>query len=377
MSQPLLPRKRNFSSFGLNKPKTKEVEQKEPESASVSKSPIKKKRRYSSRSSLTGYQKAQIIRYSKANPSATAKDIKKVHHSFLKNTGDRAIQIIKRGAADVTEEALKELEGITKAKNRKGKSKFPGVEKELLKRRDMRYKKSRDRSKVWCMNEIQNIKEEIQNDSEFADTLGLTEYEKENIDEFQGSLGFVNKVINRNELTLKKKHSDRKLTIDKYVELRPEFLRKEREYLKQHKMIVNDEFVKKVILNADEVPGFLTTWKPNQVSKKDERVQLVAPPIVGHDKYRDCTWCPFIDELHILFIILILRGGTTIMEREIPKLQAKYPNLVIVCNETAFMRNWVWKMGMKRLEIVTRVLRQCAMLGLLPKQAISLYSDKY
>lgn len=372
MSAPLSnSRKRNFSTFGLNKPKPKPAVDERKDAESESASPKKKKRRYSNRSSITGSQRAQIIRYAKSNPTATAKQIKNEFHSFLKSTGERTIQKIKKNANLVTEDELKILESSHKAKNRKGISKFPNVEAELLRRRKDRVNKNRDRSKYWCQQELQSIKE----DKECLNRLNLNEYEKEHIEEFQGSLGFVNKVIKRNDLGLKTKHSDRKLTIDDYIEKRPEYLKQEREYLSQHGMIVDGKFVEKVILNADEVPGVLSLWRPKQVSEKDERVQLIAPPIVGHDKYRDCTWCPVIDDTRILFIVVILEGGVTISEREIPKLQALYPGLLIVCTSNSYMKNWVWKRTMKKLEIVTRELRQCGMLGSRPKQAISLYSD--
>ena len=62
----------------------------------------------------------------------------------------------------------------------------------------------------------------------------------------------------------------------------------------------------------DEVPLFLCKKNLNQVSKRNERIQIRAPPIVGHDKYRDATFIPFINNINLLFLVVIIKGGITI-----------------------------------------------------------------
>ena len=59
--------------------------------------------------------------------------------------------------------------------------------------------------------------------------------------------------------------------------------------------------------NADEVPGNLAILKRKQISKKDENVQIRAPPITGHNKYRDYTLIPYMNYATISFATLIFR----------------------------------------------------------------------
>ena len=66
-----------------------------------------------------------------------------------------------------------------------------------------------------------------------------------------------------NDLTVKKKQTDGKLTRNDHVGLRPECLRKERDYLASISIIKDDEIVEEDNQNDDEVHGHLRKVNPD------------------------------------------------------------------------------------------------------------------
>ena len=182
--------------------------------------------------------------------------------------------------------------------------------------------------------------------------------------------------MNRNELTLKKKHSDRKLTIDEHLELRVKYLPQERVVWRELGLLKDCGTPNTVhFANADEVPGTLSQKNPRQVSEKDEKVQTRAPPIVYHDKYMVVTWMPFINDVTLHFCVLILRAGPTIVAKELPVLQRKYPNLLLLGNSTAFVNNGMWQKAVKHYACKTKALRGANFINTNPTKNVILYSD--
>ncbi len=117
---------------------------------------------------------------------------------------------------------------------------------------------------------------------------------------------------------------------------------KERVFLKSKNILVNGKYEKLRIYNGDEVPIVLTRKPKKQISKPDERVQLIAPPIRGHSKYRDGTFIPFINCGRLLFCGVIVRGGSTIMKNEIPEFLKKYKKWLLPwANAKAYMLGFV------------------------------------
>ena len=243
-------RQRNYDSTFLNHSKP---QNNESDDLSIIESPKPKKRKCGARRGLTGTQKAQIIRYSRLNPTATARDIKK-HFSSLKHHSDRVIQRVKKDADKMKEDDINKLEIDGRQKQRARVGRFPTIEAELLRRREERVKLNRDRSKHWMKRET----ESILNDKDCLNNLELNEYEKENIDKFRGSEGYVNKVMARNELSTRSVHSDRKLTVEKYISIRLSYLPNERRLWHELGIIKDGKPEKGYVCNADEVPGFIT-----------------------------------------------------------------------------------------------------------------------
>ena len=174
-----------------------------------------------------------------------------------------------------------------KKRKKTPKGKFPTIEKFILEKREERAKKNRDRSFKWMDRESKKLLA----DKDELNKLDLTEYERENIDEFKASDGWKYNVIKRNDLIKRRIHSQRKMGIGEYLDLRVGYLRTEREYLASIGIIKFNELKKSSSFNADEVPSALQMKKDQQISKPGEKVQVVPPPIVNFSEYRDCTLC--------------------------------------------------------------------------------------
>ena len=145
--------------------------------------------------------KAQIMKQTKLNPTATPGEIIQ-HFHFAKLSNPSTIQSIKKDAHLVTEKESLALESDDRCRARTRVDKFPATEAELLRRREERVKSNRDRSKCWMQRETRKII----NDEECSTKLKLTEFEKENVDKFKGSLGYVNEVVDgewTNQTTVK------------------------------------------------------------------------------------------------------------------------------------------------------------------------------
>lgn len=172
----------------------------------------------------------------------------------------------------------------------------------------------------------------------------------------------------------KKVYSDRILTPQQYLEQRVTYLPVERELLTELGIISNGQWNRDFIGNLDEIPLTLAMLK-RQIVLPNENVQVVKPPIVGHDKYRDATLAPCISGQDLLFMAVIVRGGSGI-ENELKALQPKYKKwLLLLCNETAYMSNKLWMKCMNELEYRTRKRRETAILGMQPKNDFVLYTD--
>ena len=358
-------RKRNYDSTFLNKPKPSNSDDPNDEQQDE---PPKKKRKYAKRTSLDGPTKASIIRYAIVNPTATAADI--ITYFKLK-CGERTVQKLKQHAHEWKEEDIAALEDDKRKRKRKRISLFPTIEKALCDARDQRVSLQRDRSKEWMKGEGQRLL----NDENRLKELNLTKYEKDHIDEFKCSEGFIDKVIKRNDFGLQSTHSDRKLTVEQYAVQRVTYLAKERKVWHESGLIIDDEIDEGRFVNGDEVPLVLTKKDPKQISKKGERVQLRAPPISDHNKYRDSTLIPFITNEDILFCVVILKGGPTIQRDVVPKLNAKYKDLLIFANPKGFLTNSIWKESMKKLEDKSRPLRGCDFFRRKPQKNLMFYSD--
>ena len=139
-------------------------------------------------------------------------------------------------------------------------------------------------------------------DKSKLDSLELTQFERDNIKHFTASGGWVEKCIDRNGLKKRKQQTKRKMLMEEYIQLRPEYLKKERKkwrdlnILEIEDMDMNDEdgketesLNKHLIINADESPFVLQVKERKQISKDGERVHIIAAPIVGDNKYRDGT----------------------------------------------------------------------------------------
>ena len=144
----------------------------------------------------------------------------------------------------------------------------------MMKKRQDRVDKNRDRSKKWMMNATRKLL----NDKDALNQLNLTEYEKKNIGKFHATEGCVDKVMARQYLTNKKKQSDRKLTVVEYVRLRPGYLKQERKFLREIKIIVNDEWDKNRCYDVDEVPVLLSGFNLKQLTLPNEHVSIKKPP---------------------------------------------------------------------------------------------------
>ena len=274
------------------------------------------------------------------HPNKSARQVKNHFPIILKDVSERAIQKWRK----MTDEKYNNLLKSNKKRERKAVPKFPTIEKEILRRREERVQKGRDRSVKWFQNETKKL---LKDDEKLAE-LELNEFEIANLEKFHASVGWVNKVANRNDLKKKVKQSDRKMTMEEYVQLRIEYLKEEREvWVELGILELQDDDVegsdgtldKTRMANGDETPLVMTSKKRKQLSKKGERVQLISPPIVGDDKYRDATLVPFITPAgKLLFVCVLIRGGATITKNEIPIYTRKYGDiLLIIANAKAYM----------------------------------------
>jgi hypothetical protein len=247
---------------------------------------------------------------------------------------------------------------------------FRQLEDELLKRRLVRVTKNRDRSYKWLRKEAEKI---IGNETE-VEKLNLNEQHKKLLPFFNISDSWMRKLIHKSELSLKSKHSDRKLTVEKYLLLRKIYLPKERKFWRQVNCSVNNY---ECFVNADEIP-FDLSINLKQISAPNERVQVVAPPIIGIGKYRYGTIVPFIAANGtVYFVCIILKGGITIG----PKLsnyvkKMKYKNILVFANIKAYMNNKLWVLCMAELMKLTKTFRYGNVYGASKiKQNILFYSD--
>ncbi len=77
-----------------------------------------------------------------------------------------------------------------------------------------------------------------------------------------------------------------------------------------------------------------------------------SPPIVGHNKYRDCTLVPFINMDKIIFVRVVLKGGPSITKNAVPKFNKQYGKyLHVFCNEKGYVTNYIWTELIKRFII--------------------------
>ena len=289
------------------------------------------------RNDVSGNDKYKVIKWLHSHPNKTATDAKVRFPDILKTISNRAIQ---KWRKITPEDAEKFNKNEMKRNVKKAQGLFPTIEKEMVRRRGERVTKNRDRSQKWFLKESSKLLK----DDEKLNELNLTEEEKSNISKFKASKGWMKNVMKRNDMKMKSKQSDRKMSINEYVELRVEFLKDERDIWMQLSILVKKDdgsfvLMKRLLLNADEVPFALTAKKRKQISKNGERVQLQTPPIVGDDKYRDGTFIPFIvGNGVLLFVCVILKGGSRIRERELPELNRKYGTLLLICcNKKGYM----------------------------------------
>lgn len=127
------------------------------------------------------------------------------------------------------------------------------------------------------------------------------------------------------------------MTREAYLEIRPQFLDVERRFARKIGIIHNGEWDGSRVYNGDEVPLNVVS-KRKQISKPNEPVSIVPPPIVGHNKYRDCTFVPFVSNDQLVFVSLLLFGGKTINGKEVAAYRRKYGKwLLIGANAKAYM----------------------------------------
>jgi len=271
--------------------------------------------------------KAKIASFAKANPERTAMEIKKHFYPLTKDISTRTIQKWKK----IEESKIEEWKTEDTKRDRKALSLFPTIEGIILDIRQKKVDNTRDHSADTLHRELQKIL----NDKDYLDTLPLNEYERNNIDKFEGSMGFIRKLMKRNGLVKKKIKSDRKLTIKEYVIRRKDYLKGVRERLREYGVIRsvngNEEWDKARVMNIDEVPLVLAKIAKKQVCKPDERTQIRKPPITGHDKYRDATLVPLVSGTKPIFLVVLVKGVESVSKREMPILQRKYGRDGMIC----------------------------------------------
>ena len=192
----------------------------QPKASDNDDEPAKKKRKFT-RSDITPKNKHKVITWMRDHPNKPARQVKEKFPIILRHTSERAIQKWRK----MTDEKYHNLLKSNKKRERKSIPKFPTIEKEMLQKREKRVQQGRDRSVKWFVKETKKL---LADDEKLAE-LDLTEFEKENLDKFHASIGWVNKVVDRNDLKKKAKQSDRKMTMEEYIALRPEYLKRERD----------------------------------------------------------------------------------------------------------------------------------------------------
>ena len=178
----------------------------------------------------------------------------------------------------------------------------------------------------------------------------------------------------RNNLRPKKQHSDRKMTVSGYAVERVPYLKDERVYQESVGVIHNGKWDRDRVYNGDEVPlNMLSFCK--QITGPNERVSIIKPPIVGHNKYRDGTLVPFLSGHILLFCVLILHGGSTVRTelRGYSGLFKKW--LYITCNAKAYVDNKMWVEILKEFAYRTRDIRGTTFFGRTPQYDITLFTD--
>ena len=183
--------------------------------------PPPKRQRKFTRSDLDGPDKYKVVTWMRVHPDKTAREVKEQFPNILKSISERAIQKWRK----IGDEKLEKLKQSGKKRiKEKSKGLFPTIEKEMLRQRDERVEKNRDRSKKWMVNATKKLI----NNKEKLNALNLTQFEKDNIDNFKGSDGWVEKVAERNDLKKKTKQSTRKMTVPQFIDIRKVWLPKQR-----------------------------------------------------------------------------------------------------------------------------------------------------
>ena len=90
----------------------------------------------------------------------------------------------------------KELNYGMKKRAKQTISKFPTIEAEVLRMCIQRVENNRDRSMQWMVHATKGLIK----DKTRLNALNLTQYERQHIHEFSGSMGFVQKLMKRNSL---------------------------------------------------------------------------------------------------------------------------------------------------------------------------------
>ncbi len=192
--------------------------------------------------------------------------------------------------------------------------------------------------------------------------------------------------------------SDRKMSFDDYIRVRPRYLRKERKFRRDigvivkkprrydwhHVEIWEDDEVEEIWdaereWNLDEVP-FTFDMDSKQIVAVGERASVLKKNIKFIGKYRQGTLVLISNYKGILLVIIIFKKGGKGVAKKLETLMRGTIGGKVVweCSESGNMTGRIWKKTMNLIKNMTKVLRGCKNENSLDwKKAIVLNFDNY
>ncbi len=192
--------------------------------------------------------------------------------------------------------------------------------------------------------------------------------------------------------------SDRKMSNEDYIRVRPTYLRKERKFRRNIGIILrkpldydencveiwNDDEIEEIWdaereFNLDEVP-FAFDMDAKQIIAIGERASVLKKNIKFIGKYRQGTLVIISNYKVILLVIIIFKKGGTGVAKKLKKLMSGSSRVRVVldCSESGNMTGRIWKKTMNLIKNMTKVLRGCYNGNSLDwKKAIVLNFDNY
>ena len=201
----------------------------------------------------------------------------------------------------------------------------------------------------------------------------------------------------RHNLKIKASSSDRKMTDDEYLRVRPRYLKFERNfrrsinvivprpdnYSDEHEEIWDDDVMEiwdaTREFNIDEVPLQLEL-RAKQIMGLKERASVVLKGIWKFlGKYRQGTLVIVTNYVGVLFIVIIYKGGPGVTKKLVETMQGTLGGHVFwVCSESGSMTASIWKQTMNWFQNYTKKLRGCVQInGMDWKKSVVLNVDNY